>query len=52
MSLLTIVAVLLVPLTYFVLWRTTFGLRLRSCGEAPGAAESLGVNVYRISTSP
>ena len=47
-SWLTIVAVLLVPLTYVVLWRTKFGLRLRSCGEAPGAAESLGVNVYRM----
>ena len=33
-------------LTYFVLWRTAFGLRLRSCGESPIAAESLGVNVY------
>jgi ABC-type uncharacterized transport system permease subunit len=46
-SLLTILAVLLVPLSYFVLWRTAFGLRLRSCGENPVAAESLGVNVYR-----
>jgi simple sugar transport system permease protein len=46
-SLLTIVAVLLVPLTYVLLWRTAFGLRLRSCGENPLAAESLGVNVYR-----
>jgi simple sugar transport system permease protein len=45
-SLLTIVAVLLVIGTYFVLWRTAFGLRLRSCGESPVAAESLGVNVY------
>ncbi|MEU0516779.1 ABC transporter permease [Streptosporangium sp. NPDC006007] len=45
-SLLTVLAVLLVPLTYFVLWRTAFGLRLRSCGERPVAAESLGVNVY------
>ncbi|HEX5772316.1 MAG TPA: ABC transporter permease, partial [Nocardioidaceae bacterium] len=33
--------------TYFLLWRTSFGLRLRSCGESPVAAESLGVNVYR-----
>jgi simple sugar transport system permease protein len=47
-SLLTIVAVLLVPISYLVLWRTKFGLRLRSCGEAPGAAESLGVNVYTM----
>ena len=42
----TIVAVLLVPLSFFILWRTAFGLRLRSCGERPVAAESLGVNVY------
>ncbi|MEU4829731.1 ABC transporter permease [Streptosporangium sp. NPDC023615] len=45
-SLLTILAILLVPLSYYVLWRTAFGLRLRSCGESPVAAESLGVNVY------
>ncbi len=31
----------------YVLWHTRFGLRLRSCGEAPAAAESLGVHVYR-----
>jgi general nucleoside transport system permease protein len=43
----TILAVLLLPLTSFLLWRTSFGLRLRSCGEAPYAAETLGVNVYR-----
>ncbi|WP_229891056.1 ABC transporter permease [Streptomyces mashuensis] len=45
-SWLTIVAVLLFVGTFFVLWRTSFGLRLRSCGESPVAAESLGVNVY------
>ncbi|GAA2884827.1 ABC transporter permease [Streptosporangium fragile] len=45
-SLLTILAILLVPLTYYILWRTAFGLRLRSCGESPVAAESLGVSVY------
>ena len=45
-SLLTLVAILLVVGSYFVLWRTAFGLRLRSCGESPVAAESLGVNVY------
>jgi simple sugar transport system permease protein len=42
----TVLALLLVPGTVFVLWRTAFGLRLRSCGENPYAAESLGVNVY------
>jgi simple sugar transport system permease protein len=47
-SLLTLVAIALVPISYYVLWRTKFGLRLRSCGEAPSAAESLGVHVYRM----
>ena len=46
-SFLTIIAVLLVVGTFYVLWRTAFGLRLRSCGEEPYAAESLGVNVYK-----
>ncbi|GAA4620313.1 ABC transporter permease [Saccharopolyspora hordei] len=44
---LTMLAFLLVPVSYLVLWRSPFGLRLRSCGENPVAAESLGVNVYR-----
>ncbi|MGW8356406.1 ABC transporter permease [Streptomyces wedmorensis] len=47
LSLLTVVAILLIPATWWVLWRTAFGLRLRSCGENPVAAESLGVNVYK-----
>jgi len=46
-SALTIIAIGLVIATYFILWRTAFGLRLRSCGENPFAAESLGVNVYK-----
>jgi simple sugar transport system permease protein len=45
---LTLVAVLLIPLSYVVLWRTAFGLRLRSCGENPAAADSLGVPVIRL----
>ena len=44
----TIIALLLVPVSAWVLWRTTFGLRLRSSGEAPDAAESLGVKVLRV----
>ncbi|WP_086824426.1 ABC transporter permease [Streptomyces sp. NRRL B-24572] len=47
LSVLTIVAALLIPATWWILWRTAFGLRLRSCGENPVAAESLGVNVYK-----
>jgi general nucleoside transport system permease protein len=47
LSLLVLLAFALFALTYFLLWRTAFGLRLRSCGESPAAAESLGVNVYR-----
>ncbi|GAB2899192.1 ABC transporter permease [Streptomyces mayteni] len=45
-SWLTLLAVLLFVGSYFVLWRSAFGLRLRSCGENPQATESLGVNVY------
>lgn len=47
-SIITLLAVLLVPLSFFILWRTAFGLRLRSVGENPVAADSLGVAVYRM----
>ncbi|MDQ3465199.1 MAG: ABC transporter permease [Actinomycetota bacterium] len=43
-----IFAVLLIPFSWWLLWRTAFGLRLRSCGENPWAADSLGVPVYRM----
>lgn len=46
LSVLTVLAVALMVGSYFLLWKTAFGLRLRSCGENPTAAESLGVNVY------
>lgn len=45
-SSLSIVVFLLVIVSAWILWRTSFGLRLRSCGENPQAAETLGVNVY------
>ena len=44
-SVVTFVVFGLVALTAWILWHTAFGLRLRSCGENPYAAESLGVNV-------
>ena len=44
----TIIVIMLFPLSWFILWRTSFGLRLRSCGENPDAAESLGVKVYTM----
>jgi general nucleoside transport system permease protein len=45
-SVMTVIIAVIVVLTSWVLWHTSFGLRLRSCGESPAAAESLGVNVY------
>ena len=47
LSYLTILAILLIVASYYALWRTAFGLRLRSCGEAPHAAATLGVRVKR-----
>ncbi|MGW4807721.1 ABC transporter permease [Kitasatospora sp. NPDC004272] len=47
LSVVTLVAAAFLVASYFLLWRTVFGLRLRSCGENPTAAESLGVNVYK-----
>jgi simple sugar transport system permease protein len=47
-SWLTLLAVALVPISYWLLWRTRFGLQLRSVGENPAAAESLGVPVYTM----
>jgi general nucleoside transport system permease protein len=45
---LILLALALFPITWYVLWRTPFGLRLRSSGEDPDAADSLGVDVYRM----
>ncbi len=44
----TVLALALVPFTAWLLWRTRFGLRMRSSGESPQAGESLGVNIARV----
>ncbi|MDT5269101.1 MAG: ral nucleoside transport system permease protein [Acidobacteriota bacterium] len=43
-----VIAILLVPLTYYVLYYTPFGLRLRAVGENPEAADAAGVSVNRM----
>jgi len=47
-ALLVYVALLCVPLTWWVLFGTRFGLRLRAVGENPGAVDTAGVSVIRM----
>ena len=43
-----VLAVLLLIASYVILYKTKFGLRLMACGEHPQAADSVGINVYRM----
>ena len=47
-NLLVYVAFLAVPITWFVLYRTRFGLRLRAVGENPKAVDTAGISVTRL----
>lgn len=47
-SILTYLALLTVPLTWWVLYRTKFGLRLRAVGENPAAVDTAGISVVRL----
>ena len=44
----TYIGLLILVVATFVLYRTRFGLRLRACGEHPSAADSVGINVYKM----
>ena len=43
-----LVAVICLVVSYVLLYKTKFGLRLRACGEHPHAADSVGINVYKM----
>ena len=42
------IVILIVILVWYVVYKTPFGLRLRAVGEHPGAADSMGINVYKM----
>ncbi len=44
----TVLAIVLLVISYVLLYKTRFGLRLQACGEHPQAADSVGINVYRM----
>lgn len=47
---LTYIALALIPIVWWVVFRTNFGLNLRSVGDNPEATDAAGINVYRLRT--
>lgn len=47
-NLMVYLAFLLVPIAYYVLYKTSFGLEIRSVGEKPEVVDSAGLNVFRM----
>jgi len=49
--LLTYIAIAIIPVVWFVIFRTNYGLKIRSVGDNPEATDAAGINVYRLRTS-
>ncbi len=47
-NLIVYLAIILVPLLWYILYRTRIGITIRSVGESPATADSLGINVDRV----
>jgi simple sugar transport system permease protein len=47
-NLIVYLTILLVPLLWYILYRTRIGITIRSVGESPATADSLGINVDRV----
>jgi len=47
---LTYIAIALIPIIWWIVFRTNFGLNLRSVGDNPEATDAAGINVYRLRT--
>jgi len=48
LNVVSVLAFLLVPICWYALYKTPFGLRLRATGENPAAADAAGINVNRL----
>ena len=49
--LLTYIAIAIIPVVWWILFRTNFGLNIRSVGDNPEATDAAGINVYQLRTT-